>query len=168
VRWSREQLNVQLDLPDVHLGRTTVKALRDAVRFHFDHALRPVRPFDQTVGRAREAETGQHQPLLLGAGIEETPAGACEARSEIRCQPTFEGVATVEDAEGVMCLAGETMLGVPEPARAVARLGGVQKAGPVVARGYARRSLTVETSVVETSFVIQRRTEFYAISPTRL
>jgi hypothetical protein len=45
----------------------------------------------------------------------------------------LEGVAAVEDAVRVMSLAGDTVLVVPEPARAQAGLGGVEEAGAVVA-----------------------------------
>ena len=134
-----KQLDVQLGLPDMHLGRAAVVVLRGAVRLHFQHRLRPVRPFDQPVGCAGEAEVGQHQPLLLGAGVEEASPGAREAGGEIGGEPMLEGVAAVEDAVGVMVLAGDAVLVVPEPARAPAGLGRIEEAGAVVAGGDAGR-----------------------------
>ena len=106
--------------------------MRGAVRLHFEHRLRSVRPFDQPVGCAGEAEVGQHQPLLLGAGVEQATSGAREAGGEIGGEPKLEGVAAVEDAVGVMRLAGDAVLVVPEPARAPARLGRIEEAGAVV------------------------------------
>ena len=127
-----KQLDVQLGLANMHFGRAAVVVLRGAVRFHFQHRLRLVRPFDQPVGCAGEAKVGQHQPLLLGAGVEEASSGAREAGGEIGGEPMLEGVAAVEDAVGVMRLAGDAVLVVPEPARAPARLGRIEKAGAVV------------------------------------
>jgi hypothetical protein len=51
----------------------------------------------------------------------------------------LEGVATVEDAIGVMIFAGDAVLVEPEPARALASLRCIEKAGAVVTCGNAGR-----------------------------
>jgi hypothetical protein len=76
---------------------------------------------------------------LLGAGVEETSFGAREAGGEIGDAPVLEGVATVEDAVWMMSLAGDAMLVVPEPARASASLGRIEKVSAVVTCNDARR-----------------------------
>src|SRR4029077_6984898 len=103
-----------------------------AVRFQFEHRFRPVRPFDQPIGCAGKAEAWQHQPLLLEPGVEEASLGACEASGEIGGAPKLEGVPTIKDAVATLLLAGAAVLVVPEPARAPARFGRVEKAPAVV------------------------------------
>jgi hypothetical protein len=51
----------------------------------------------------------------------------------------FEGVTAVEHAIGVMSLAGDAMLAVPEPARAPAGLGRIEEVGAVVTWSVAGR-----------------------------
>jgi hypothetical protein len=109
------------------------------MRLRFEHCLRPIVPFDQSIGRAGEAAGGQRQALLLRAGIEEAPPSAGQAGGEIGDQPMLEGVTAVVDAIGVLRLAGDAMLLIPELARAAAGLGGVQVAAAVVASADARR-----------------------------
>src|SRR5215472_1463355 len=127
-----KQLDVQLGLTDMHFGRAAVVVLRGAVRLHLEHRFRLVLPFDQSVRCASEATLGQHQPLLLSAGMEEARFGAREAGGEIGGAPMLEGVAAVEDAVGVMSLTGDAVLVVPEPARAPACLRGIDKVGAIV------------------------------------
>ena len=134
-----KQLDVELGLPDMHLGRAAVVVLRGAVRFHFQHRLRLVPPLDQPVGCAGEAKVRQQQPLLLGAGVEEAAASAREASVEISGDPKLGGVAAVKDAVGAMSLAGDAVLVVPEPPCAPARLGRIEKVGAVVTGSDAGR-----------------------------
>src|SRR5262245_26361136 len=114
---------------DMHLSRAAVVVLRGAVRLHFKHRLRSVPPFDQPVGCAGEAKVGQHQSLLLGAGVEEPSSGARKTGGEIGGAPVLEGMAAVEDAVGAMSLAGDAVLVIPEPARAPPSLRCVEKVG---------------------------------------
>ena len=50
-----------------------------------------------------------------------------------------KAVAAVEDAPRGIVLPGDALLGVPEPARAMAGFGGVQEAPPIIAGGDAGR-----------------------------
>src|SRR5262249_6999302 len=100
-----KQLDVQLGLAHMHLGWGGVVVLRGAMRFHFKCCLRPVRPFDQSVGCAGEAEAGQHQSSLFGAGVMKAPSCVREAGGEIGRAPVLKSMATIEDAVGMMNLA---------------------------------------------------------------
>src|SRR5262249_31157387 len=108
-----------------------VVVLRGAVRLHLEHRFRLVLPFDQSVRCASEAKLGQHQPLLLSAGMEEARFGAREAGGEIGGAPMLEGVAAVEDAVGGMRLSDDAVLVVPEPARPPPSLRGIYKVGAI-------------------------------------
>ena len=59
-----KQLDVHLGLANMHFGRAAVVVLRAAVRLHFQHALGPVRPYDQSIGCPGEAKVGQQQAVF--------------------------------------------------------------------------------------------------------